>query len=217
MFQRKGPRQAQGALADFYAVASPRGSTPLTDLPLLAVDIETTGLDPATDRVLSMGWVPVNGRQIDLAGAGYYLINTDGAASVGNSATIHGLTDEQLAQGVAPEEALAALLTALQGRAMLVHFAPIERDFLSALSRKHFGSGLKVPIVDTLALERRHMEKMGTYPRGEDLRLPRVRERYNLPHYGAHNALNDSLACAELYLAITEHGKANTLGALTHV
>ena len=57
-------------------------------------------------------------------------------------------------------------------------------------------------VVDTMTMERRHMERMGTYPRGEDLRLARVRHRYNLPHYGNHNALTDAIACAELYLAI---------------
>lgn len=50
------------------------------------------------------------------------------------------------------------------------------------------------------------MERMGTYPRGEDLRLPRVRQRYNLPTYANHNALTDAVACAELYLALTASG-----------
>jgi DNA polymerase-3 subunit epsilon len=45
------------------------------------------------------------------------------------------------------------------------------------------------------------MERMGTYPRGEDLRLARVRQRYGLPDYHNHNALTDALACAEQYLA----------------
>ncbi|WP_286204536.1 CBS domain-containing protein [Corynebacterium afermentans] len=61
-------------------------------------------------------------------------------------------------------------------------------------------------VVDTFAMERRHMERMGTYPRGEDLRLPRVRQRYNLPMYANHNALTDAVACAELYLALTASG-----------
>lgn len=52
---------------------------------------------------------------------------------------------------------------------------------------------------------------MATYPRGEDLRLPRVRERYNLPRYTSHNALSDALACAEAYLAITEVSSVHTL------
>ena len=63
-------RAAPGSpLADALAVDPPDLDTALDDLPLLAVDLETTGLDPARHRVLSAGWVPVDGRRIVLAGA----------------------------------------------------------------------------------------------------------------------------------------------------
>lgn len=199
------------ALQHFYDTAQPALSTPIDEVPLLAVDVETTGLDPAKDRVLSIGWVPVQGNSIDLSGAGYCLICTEGAESVGESATIHGLTDDALDQGLSPKEAVTQLLEALAGRVMLAHYSAIEREFLSALCRKECGSGLRVGIVDTFELERRHMERMGTYPRGEDLRLPRVRQRYDLPYYAAHNALSDALSCAELFLAMRARNSAHSL------
>lgn len=208
-FRRHG--FATGALRSFYEIPRPEGKTPLEELRLLAVDIETTGLDPAKDRVLSIGWVPIDGGEIDLSGAGYELVNTAGAESVGETATIHGLTDEELAEGTSPEAALDSVLRALAGRAMLAHYASIEKEFLGALCRKHCGSGLSVPVVDTFEIERRHMERMGTFPRGEDLRLPRVRERYALPEYRSHNALTDALACAELYLAQWARSRVRTL------
>ena len=106
------------------------------------------------------------------------------------------------------------LLAALAGRAMLVHYEPIEREFLTAACRKLYGSGLKVPTVDTLEIERRHMERMATFPRGEDLRLPRIRQRYGLPAYGSHNALGDALATAELYLVLADRANGHTLRAM---
>ncbi|AGU14967.1 hypothetical protein CARG_04100 [Corynebacterium argentoratense DSM 44202] len=192
-----------GALRQFYEAGTPAASTPSEQLRLLAVDVETGGLDPHKHPLLSIGWVPINGREIDLSGAGYYVLN-DGndAAGVGESATIHGLTDDAVAAGADPQQALTALLKALSGRVMLAHFKNIEQGFLSHACRRYFGAALHVPIVDTFALERRHMEKMGTYPRGEDLRLARIRGRYDLPYYPSHNALTDALACAELYLAL---------------
>lgn len=206
--------RATGALAEYYAVARPAGSVALQDAPLLAVDIETTGLNPAKDRVLSMGWVPLDGQRIRLGGAGRILLHTEGAESVGESAKIHGITDQQLGAGVPPAQALAHLLRALQGRAMLAHYSVIEREFLSKLCREHFGAGLRVPVVDTLEIERRHMERMGTYSKGEDLRLPRVRARYRLPQYSSHNALTDALGCAELFLAQMSGSKTRTLKAV---
>ena len=83
--------------------------------------------------------------------------------------------------------------------------------FIERASQHVFGERPRLSVVDTFALERRHMERMGTYPRGEDLRLARVRERYGLPRYSNHNALSDALACAELYLAQRRSTRAESL------
>ena len=83
---------------------------------------------------------------------------------MGESATIHGLTDDAVRAGTPAAEAVTGLLHALQGRVMVVHYATMEQGFLSAACAQHFGAELHVPIVDTFAVERRHMERMGTYP-----------------------------------------------------
>ncbi|UBI05906.1 3'-5' exonuclease [Corynebacterium falsenii] len=211
----KSTRKATGPLADYYAATAPGPDTPLDELPMLAVDVETTGLNPAKDRILSIGWVPIDGRVITLGGAAYHVVKPEsGDGSVGHSATIHGLTDDDVATGRPLSDVLGELLAALAGRAMLVHYEPIEREFLTAACRKLYGSGLKVPTVDTLEIERRHMERMATFPRGEDLRLPRIRQRYGLPAYGSHNALGDALATAELYLVLADRANGHTLRAM---
>lgn len=204
-------RRATGALADFYEVPSPAGSTQLDELPVLAVDVEATGLDLASDRLLSIGWVPMDGRRIILSGAREVVISAvDDGDGVGQSATVHGLTDDMVDAGIPVADALAELLDALKGRAMLAHFATIEEDFLSAACRSAFGAGLVVPTLDTYALARRRMERESVHPRGEDLRLPRLRDRYGLPSYPPHRAVTDALACAELFLAMTspENGRS---------
>lgn len=211
LFGKNPKKGATGALAQFYEVPAQPADTSIDELCLLAVDMETTGLKAEEHKILSIGWVPINGHHIDLSGAGYVLV---AGAQVGESAVIHHLTDDMIQEGVSEDAAIAALLEALQGRAMLNHFAALETSFLDVACKKHFGAGLVVDTVDTFALERRHMEKMGTYPRGEDLRLARVRERYHLPNYRNHNALTDALACAELYLALMRHTSAGTLKSI---
>ena len=207
-------KKATGALAEFYQVSQPSPRAPLADLPMLAVDVETTGLSPRDDRLLSIGWVPIDGGTITLAGAGHVVLQQRDGTSVGESATIHGLTDDAVRAGTPAAEAVTGLLRALQGRVMVVHSAAMEQGFLSSACTQHFGAELHVPIVDTFAVERRHMERMGTYPRGEDLRLARVRQRYGLPQYRNHNALTDALACAELYLALAAASRGTTLTSM---
>lgn len=201
LFRRDPAKRASGALQDFYRVPAQGPETASSELNLLAVDVETTGLKASRHRMVSIGWVPVTAGVIELSGAGYVVLRGHEGFSVGSSAVIHQLTDDEIAAGVSHREALEQLLAALQGRVMLAHFATMEQEFLSHACQEHFGAPLRVPTVDTFVLERRHMERMATYPRGEDLRLARVRERYGLPRYANHNALGDALACAELFLA----------------
>ena len=203
---------APGPLHDYLAVPTPTAETPLADLRLLAVDIETTGLDPRRDRVLSIGWLDVDGGRIELGSAGQVVVrDAGGAAGVGQSATVHGLTDDRLAHGIPLEDAVARLLGALAGRVLLAHFARIETQFLAAVCERAWGAGMPCVVVDTFELERRVVAGgWGAEPARGALRLWTARERRGLPVYRAHEALTDALACAELYLAQRAELEAQT-------
>ena len=202
--RRARERSAPGPLRDALAVPLPDPDTPNGSLPLLSVDIETTGLDAASDRVLSIGWVPVDGRGVVLGGARYRVVRPDGDDVVGRSATVHGLTDDTVADGVPLAGAVADLLADLAGRVLLVHFAKIETEFLGRACERLWGAGLPWPVVDTLQLEHRLVTTAWQPdPPAGALRLWAARERYGLPRTGPHHALADAVACAELYLAQT--------------
>lgn len=191
-----------GPLRDHLATPVPDAGTPLERLPLLAVDVETTGLDTERDRVLAVGWVPVDGLAVDLSRARRLVLGT--RTEVGQSATVHGLTDDVVAAGVIPKQALAELLGALSGRVLLAHHAAIEIGFLDAACRRLHGVPLDPACVDTLDLQRRVLAggaALAPDPPPGALRLWAARERYGLPRYRAHEPLTDALACAELYLA----------------
>ena len=208
-----------GPAREYAVTGLPAESTPAGELRLLAVDIETTGLDARVDQILSLGFVPVDGYGVQLAGARHIHVRPrEGHAGVGASAAIHGLTDDQVAGGIAPAEALDLLFEALTGRVLLAHYAAIEVGFLGALCRAAYGCDLPVRTVDTLELGRRQLPAHRE-PAPGALRLWSLRTRFGLPVYAAHNALLDALACAELYLAqVAELESASatavTLGAL---
>ncbi len=206
-----------GPLRDYLEVPLPDPATPVDDLALLAVDIETTGLDPRTDRLLSIGWIPVDGRAIILAGGRRVVVRAGG--EVGRSATVHGLTDDVLASGMPLEEAVGELLQDLAGRVLLAHFADIETGFLSCACQRIWGGEMPCSVVDTMVLERRavderpHRHAWGGAAEPGALRLGAARARRGLPVYRAHEALTDALACAELYLAQCAELAARRVGA----
>ena len=210
----------EGPLRDWAQAGTPPPATPAEQLRLLAVDVETTGLDPATDRLLSIGFVPVDGPAITLAGARHLVLRqNDGAGlgdGVGQSATIHRLTDDQLAAGMDPRGAVAELLQALQGRVLLAHHAAMETEFLGRAVEQLFGARVEIAAVDTMQLQYRMLTKgFDDEPPPGSLRLWAARDQFGLPRYQAHEALTDALACAELYLAqVSELGWQTTLKQL---
>lgn len=213
----KAASRATGALADFYAAGFPGDETPASELRLLSLDFETTGLDATRDQVLSIGFVPVDGDTIALGGAAHRVLKV--TTEVGQSAVFHGITDDQVEAGTPVEEAVATVLAALAGRAMLVHYAAIETKFLSLLCEQMYGAPLVTPVVDTLVLHDRLVNRgFDDEAKAGELRLFNARKRYGLPRYKAHGALTDAIACAELYLghvAEVSLERPQTLGTLT--
>jgi DNA polymerase-3 subunit epsilon len=187
---------------------TPDDRTALDELPLLAVDVETTGLSPVRDRLLAVGWVPVDGTRIDLSGARRYVVRRD---DPGEAVTIHGLTHDDLEAGRPLAEVLAELRAALSGRVLLAHYASFDLAFLDAAFRSVGDRPLRPPDVCTLDLQRRLLARNGEVP-DDALRLWRARERHGMPPTKAHDALGDALACAELYLAqVAELGAGEPL------
>ena len=181
--------------------------TPLPDIrqPLeracfLALDFETTGLDPRTDRILSMGYVPLEEGCIKLGKARHCIVNA-GIPLKGRSVVVHHITDAEAARGCGLKEMMEVLLPAMQGRILLVHYAAVERRFLHAAMKALYGTVLPFYVVDTMELERRRLSRTNPHVKPTDLRLAACRARYRLPPHRPHHALEDAIATAELFLA----------------
>lgn len=202
--------RAQGPIHRFLSSEPQPLGTPIKQARLLAVDLELTGLDQRKAEVISLGYVPVDGLRIQLSGARRILVRPQG--SVEGSAHIHMIRDEDLTNADTIETALEELLHALEGRALLVHFAGLDHRVLSRLCRHRWAAPLIVHVVDTLALAYRTAMRTGQEPKQGSLRLPALRAQYGLPVAHLHGALSDAVATAELFLAMAaEHGLQSRL------
>lgn len=184
---------------DYYQSLIPLLDLPLSEAPLMAMDLEMTGLDPVRDQILSIGLVPIEHGAIPLADAEQKLVQIRG--SVGQSATIHGILDNDLVQAVSTETALAWFLSRTRGRILVAHHAPLDCRFLQQDMLTFYHQPVILPTIDTLLVERLRLLREHSVIKEGSLRLGACRERYGLPIYSAHCALTDALACAELLLA----------------
>ncbi|MCW8931385.1 MAG: exonuclease domain-containing protein [Gammaproteobacteria bacterium] len=195
-----------GPLKDFLSVPFPDPKIPLNKAPILAMDFETTGLSAKTDQILSVGHISIESFEIMLSSAYHQVICTEGELKE-EGVIIHQITDDTKSQGEKVEDVIEQLLYAMAGKAVLVHFSPIEKNFLQYTCKKLYGMAPIFPIIDTLMIARKRLDQRTSLYSPNDLRLFNLRESHKLPRYKAHNALSDALATAELFLAEIEYKK----------
>ncbi len=172
------------------------------DARLVVVDVETTGLDPRADQVISFGAVPIVGGRACPGQAVYGLVRPNRAVPV-ESIRIHGIRPHDLRDAPQPPEAFAALADAMRGNQLVAHAAWVERSFLAAPLR---GLGIRLPrrLLDTAQLWRLLCIERD---RGDPgfCQLGEIAAALGLPAHRPHHALGDALTTAQVFLALATH------------
>lgn len=174
---------------------APNELTLLADLPLLSLDCETTGMDPATDRIVSLGAVRLHGRRMFRAQT-FDILVRPGRRIPARASAVHRITDAMVADAPEIQEHWPALLAALSGVAVVGHHIDFDLAMLRSAAMRH---GL--PWTEPLALDTARLAA-ALDPAEADLDLAEVARRHGVIPTGRHTALGDSLATAELYLRL---------------
>lgn len=205
--QQQAGKVGASLLETFYAAGCPAADTPISEVPLVALDFETTGLDVYEHAIVSIGLVPFTLERIPLAQRRYWLLQPSRPLS-STSITMHHITHSDVERAPDLGDILPELLAHLAGRLAVVHFRHIERPFLYQAVKQRLGEGVRFPVIDTMSLEARlhrlswwaQLQRWAGRP-PVSIRLGDSRQRYGLPHYQSHHALVDALATAELFQA----------------
>jgi len=169
------------------------------DTEYCALDLETTGLDPARDRVVSFGAVPVVAGRVLTSSSLYGLVNP--LTEVGrDSVVVHALRTCDLAAAPRLEECLDGLVEVLSGRVLVAHSAWVETGFLGEALRRR-GVRLRLPVVDTAVLAQRLLPLPGVRD-GYDVSLEYAAAALGLPAHTPHHALGDAVTTAQLFVAL---------------
>jgi DNA polymerase III subunit epsilon len=185
----------------FLSRPFPEPKAPWDKIEIVSLDFETTGLDPNRHEILSYGKVHIKKGCISLSTSRHELVRSEKLIPE-ESAVIHHITDDDVREARPLEEVLPDLLHDLGGKVMLVHYKKIEQGFLNAACQKLYGSPFIIPIIDTLVLSQRVLEKRNHSLEPNQLRLFNLRDSFDLPAYSAHNALYDAMTTAELFMIL---------------
>jgi DNA polymerase-3 subunit epsilon len=177
----------------------------------LVVDVETTGLDPSRDEIVSFAALPVEGARIVLGDTVAGLVRPK-LAPPPRSVEIHGLRTADLADAPDAAVALAPLAGALRDRLPVAHSAWVERAFLGPPLRS-LGTRLPRTIVDTALLWRLLSITRGDGDPGT-VSLGALAAELGLPVHRPHEADGDALTTAQAFLALATHLEAHGRGTL---
>jgi len=165
----------------------------------VALDFETTGLDPALDRVVEIGAIAFHTEQFDGAWTAveegrYETLVNPGRPIPPEVSAIHGIDD--LAVSMAPSFAHAAvgLLSFLEGSILVAHNAPFDVGFLLA---ETFRAGIEKPgnpAYDTVAIAKTAISGLPSYS------LKALAASFGIAQTAAHRGADDARVCMELFI-----------------
>ncbi|WP_445396619.1 3'-5' exonuclease [Zobellella sp. An-6] len=173
---------------------------------LIAIDTETTGLDPRQADVLSIAAVPVRGNRV-LTSQRLELTLAASPKLTGDSIRIHGLRHQDLHQGLSPDKALPLLLGFIQNRPLLGYHVLFDIAILSRLTREQLG----------FALPNRHVELAHLYRRRRLMQNPDIEPNLGFEHMAQdlgvpllarHSAFGDALTTALMFLKLRQRRAA---------
>lgn len=155
----------------------------------VALDLETTGLSPAADRILEIGAVKVIGGQIKETYE--TLVNPERKISR-RIEELTGITDEMAAGGMDTRKAVTELVEFCEGLPLLGHNILFDYGFV-----RQNAMNWKLPFekegIDTLSIART------LFPQMEHRSLEALCSFYKIRQENAHRAVSDALSAMELY------------------
>ena len=167
---------------------------------VVVLDTETTGMDPRKDEVLSIGAVKVRGNRILLSDAFEAWLKPKGKISE-ESIKIHGIRRVDLERGEEPEAVIPRLLDFVGNRPLAGYYIRFDQRMLSAYTRKILGVDLPNELIELSEMYYRRYRKSSPHE-FVDLKFDTIMETLDLPRLGKHDALNDAVMSALIYLKL---------------
>lgn len=169
---------------------------------IVVFDTETTGLNPKKDEIISIGAVKVKNNKILTSQIFELLVKTDAVLDAKN-VEIHGIRPVDLHDGRSIDEAIVEFLEFIGSRTLVGYYLEFDIAMINKYVKPMLG--IKLPNKQLEVSEIYYNQKIQFIPQGNiDLRFDTILKDLKLPNMGAHNAVNDAIMTAMIYLKLTK-------------
>ena len=165
----------------------------LIDRGFVALDLETTGLDPRRDAIVSVAAIPfVRGEPEP----GYRTLMDPERTIPPESTRIHGISDSDVRGAPRLDAVLPALIEAIGARIIVGHAVEFDLAILARAARRRRRPRLANTFLDTQRLA------AALFPDWSDVDLDAVAARVGVTIEGRHTAPGDAIAAGRILLAL---------------
>ena len=174
---------------------------PLDRVRFVVLDSETTGLNPAVDRLVTIGAVAVIDGEIVLPDSFSELLQIDHNTE---AVMVHGITRSQARQGVPEPQAVASFLEYVRDGVIVGHHIGHDVAMLDAACERHWGFRLLNRSLDTMDLTL-HLERSGAFAGRPPIRrftLDALCTLFGVIPHDRHTAAGDAFITAQVFLRL---------------
>lgn len=165
-----------------------------------AVDLETTGLRPNSDEIVSIAIIPMKGYMILLRDAFHTLVKPSRLDE--KSIKFHGICPKDLEGAPSLEEISEKVKRMLEGRTMVGYATDFDRAFLREKYKRVSRNASPMPSFDRsidISRVEAWLLRRGGIPVLRRLSFEDLLERYKLTTASRHDALSDAYLAASIF------------------
>ena len=189
---------------------------PIDRVRFVVLDSETTGLNPATDKIITIGAVAVIDGEIRLDDSFEALVKI---ARNTSAVTVHGVTRDQALEGVEEPVALERFLDYLRDGVIVGHHIGHDIATLEAALARHWRTRLSNRSLDTMDLTL-HLERDGAFagrPPIKQFTLDALCGMFGVIPHDRHTATGDAFITAQVFLRLLRLSKKSGRDSLARI
>jgi DNA polymerase-3 subunit epsilon len=190
--------------------------TPIERVRFVVLDSETTGLNPAADRIITIGAVAVIDSEIVLEDSYAALLKMERNTE---AVTVYGVTRDESRKGIDEPQALEAFLDYLADGVIVGHHIGHDIAAFDAAYMRHWGFQLANRSLDTMDLTL-HLERDGVFAGRPSIRhftLDALCDMFGVIPHDRHTASGDAFITAQVFLRLIRRASRFGRGTLARI